>query len=222
MNIHYGPQGYEASYHPEKKICVVNVRGYELPDGTLVERKGSAHPNDKIVATFVLHQTIPVPMFDAPAPARETFVDVLVNQRDLLGNLILRNNLDISDHAIKTCCASAYEAGQKIQDRVSVFSANKLVFNLAPSLFAFIGCFARSENGEFWLLDCSSSVSKEATDRFSLAAYIMETGGYIPSNTVVRCGLWDIGGSTPRFHEIRNDRVLARDFVIEQQLTPPF
>jgi hypothetical protein len=223
--VHYNSRGYEAVYVPNKNTCIITVRGYVTPDKKFVERGGTANPSDKPIATMTMRQwdKIPSTMFDAPKPVRETFEDVLWDRHDLVGELILRNKPKDVAHTpnVKMSCASAYKAAQKIRQKMNVIGVGKLVFTLNPSFFTFIDCFARDTDGAFWILACTTDAQPH-TERLPLASYILETGEYVPTNAIVRCGIWDVSRAEPVFREIPNDRVEARNAVISHLLATPF
>lgn len=226
--INYNPSGYEAIYVPRDMTCAVTVRGYKTPDGWIVERGGPTHTEDKPVANFTIPQweAVPVPLRPAPTPVRETFEDTLLNHRDLVGGIILRHAPDelrkAKDVRMMEQCSGAYKAAEKIREKMTVLGVRKLVFALNPSLFTIIDCFTRDKDGAFWVITCTTENPEAEKNQLILASYILEAGGYVPSNATVRCGTWHIHGNTPHFYETPNDRVLARNLVIEHLTSTPF
>lgn len=215
--IHYNPRGYEASYDEAKDCCTVVVRGCR--DGEkIVERGGPGHPDDRVVARIVIPgdgTNVPV-----QSPVRDTFIDVLADRRDLLGNFDFRRKP--ADDAERRLFAAAFDAAQRIRSKMSVLGCDKLLFTLLPSAFATVDCFARDPRG-FWLMQ--SAVNGRADDfvqTLPMAAYILERGGYVPATASVRLGVWNLTAAGAKFAEIPNNRAAARDLIIDHLCDTPF
>lgn len=158
---------------------------------------------------------------EVPPPVRETFHDALLDYRDLLGNTTFRNK-PVSPGE-RRLFAAAYDAAQVIRGKVSVLGVSTFHFMLSPSLCFRADCFARDAQGAFWLMWCASVVPGRDTSRnLSLAPYVLEQGGYVPSNASVRLGVWALTTTGARFAEVRNDRIAARDAIIDYIGNPPF
>ena len=221
--IHFNPDGYEGMYNLATKSCLVTVKGYTTPHGKIMERGGPMNPGDAAVAKFSIPQWeyVPVPLCECDTRVRETFEDVLLDRRDLLNEPMFRNKPQ--DDAERKLFASAFNAGQKIRSKMSVLGVNKLVFALSQCAYAVIDCFARDAAGSFWVMACTTQANTmDMTKALSLAAYIAEAGGYLPSNASVRCGVWSIFHHEAQFKEYPNDRILARDLTIDHLTSTPF
>ena len=232
--IHYNPRGYEAVYDPASDSCIVTVRGVKTPDGKIAERGGPSHPDDKPIATFALRESCAAialwrtaspgapcakPCPAAPSPVCETFQDTLLDRRDLLGAPVFRNQP--KDALERRLFALAYDAAQKVRSGAVVLGAGRLLFMLAPGLFAPVDCLCRDRSGAFWLMQFTDMNSVVALE-LRLAAYVLEAGEYVPANTAVRLGVWTVSPSGPRFAEVSNDRIVARDAVIAHLMSTPF
>ena len=249
--VHYNNRGYEATYNPATDSCTVVVRGYERPDGEFVERGGPAHPNDKPLTRHTIvtscaaiafwravnpNEPCAKPCPVAPSPIVETFGDALADRRDLSGMPVFRNKP--KDDVEQRLFAAAYDAAQKVRTTATVLGIDKLFFSsYCPSLFTTVDCFCRDASGAFWLMCCAvpmvggvvSSAPYMRPDgrttfdlSLPLAAYVLEAGGYVPSSAAVRLGVWSIFPAGPRFTEVSNNRVAARDAVIAHLLSTPF
>jgi len=224
--IHYNNRGYEATYDPASDTCAVVVRGFIDANGKAVERGGPAHPDDKVLARFT------IPSVDGslgaagfsplPSPVRDTFHDALADRRDLLGAPVFRHKP--ADDAERRLFAAAFDAAQKVRSGSTILGVDKLLFSLCPSLFAVVDCFSRDKSGAFWLMLCSTAnIGAGGFSRhLPLAAYILEAGEYVPSTATVRLGVWSLALAGPRFTEIPNDRIAARDAVIAHLCDTPF
>lgn len=221
--IQYTPNGYEYYYSPKTNSCEVTVKGYTSPDGKFVERGGPAHPEDKRIASFSIKAVaeLPVPIYPCAQSVRETFEDAILDKRDLLGTPIFRNTPQDANE--KILFANAFDVAQKIRAKMNILGVNKLIVSLTPSFFAIVDCFAADKDGTFWLMFCTDDNTTLLPERnLSLAAYILEAGKYIPTNAAVRLGVWKLAHNPPKFIEVPNDRIAARDFVINHILKTPF
>ena len=225
--VHYNPRGYKATYDPASDTCAVAVRGFIDANGRIVERGGPAYPDDKVVNRLMLTTncaSLAGCPDSRPLPrVVDTFHDALVDRRDLLGVPMFRHKP--ADDAERRLFAAAYDAAQKIRSKMNVLSVGQLFFSLVPSLFAIVDCFSRDSSGAFWLMNArkfDGVVASPAPSPLSLAAYVLEAGEYIPSTAVVRLGVWFLTPAGPRFAEVPNNRVAARDAVIAHILKPPF
>lgn len=221
--IQYTPSGYECYYSPKTNSCEVVVKGCTAPDGKFVERGGAAHPEDKRLASFTIKSIaeLPIPVYPCHLPVRETFEDVLMDKRDLLGAPMFRNTPQ--DASEKRMFANAFDAAQKVRAKMNILGVNKLIVSLSPSFFAVIDCFAVDKDGTFWLMFCTDYAFPVLPVRgMPLAVYILEAGQYIPTNAAVRLGVWQLAHNPPKFIEVPNDRIAARDFVITHLLKTPF
>lgn len=222
---HYNPRGYEAVYDPKRGVCCVTIRGYKTPDGKIVERGGLMNPDDKPVAACeITTYTGNIAQEDwhiVHPHIRHTFHDALADRRDLLGNPDFRHKP--SDDEQRRRFAAAYDAAQKIRNGSTILGVDKMLFVLNPSLFANVDCFTRDSSGAFWLMFCGEAQEKKTSSlHASLAAYVLEAGEYVPAGATVRLGLWALTQTGPRFTEVPNDRITARDAVIAHLLKTPF
>lgn len=228
---YYNNRGYEATFEDGKWIAT--MRGYKTPDGRIIGRGGPAHPDDMPIAKFTLapiYKVLSVDgrtvsgLSDLSMPVHETFHDVLLDSRDLLGAPAFRNKPESADE--RKLFAAAFDAAQKIRNSVSVLNVNHMYFTLNPSLFFFADCFARDKSGAFWLMfavpQSQDLSSPDARDTFGLASYVLEAGEYVPANATVRIGAWVLSPTGFRFKEVSNDRVGARDRIIDYIMEPPF
>jgi hypothetical protein len=166
---------------------------------------------------------LPTPLFKCEQAIRETFEDALLDRRDLLNTPIFRNTP--TDFQQKKYFATAFDVAQKIRAKMTILDVNKLVVSVLPSAFAFVDCFARDGNGNFWLLFCTDDVQEKnlrTSIEMSIVSYIFNVGGYIPTNVSTRIGVWIISPNAPKFIEIPNDQIAARDFVIKKLQETPF
>ena len=219
--IHYNPRGYEATYDPASDTCAVAVRGFIDANGKAIERGGPDHNDDKILARFTISSIDCRTAFDQ-SNVRDTFHDALADHRDLIGYPIFRHKP--SDDAERRLFAAAYDAAQKVRSNSTILGVDKLLFSLIPSLFAIVDCFSRDKSGAFWLmLSCHDSrASSRVINYLPLAAYVLEAGEYVPSTATVRLGVWSLTLTGPRFTEVPNDRIAARDAVVSHLLKTPF
>lgn len=220
--IHYNPRGYEATYDPASDTCAVAVRGFINANGKAIERGGPNHPDDRVLARFTIQSVDGLTAFGQSNRVRDIFHDALLDRRDLLGIPMFRH--DPKDAAERRLFAAAFDAAQRIRAKASVLSVGRLFFSLDPSLFTLVDCFARDKSGAFWLMfSCPDSPPPPDAGRIlPLAAYVLEAGEYVPSTAVVRLGVWSLFPAGPRFSEVPNDRIAARDAVISHLLKTPF
>lgn len=219
--IQYTPNGYECYYSPKTNTCEVAIKGYSTPDGKFVERGGLAHPEDKLLVSFSVKAELPTPIYPCVQSVRETFEDTLLDKRDLFGAPMFRNTPQDANE--KRMFANAFDAAQKIRSKMKVIGVNRIIVTLAPSFFAIVNCFAVDKNGTFWLMFCTDDkIPLLPEGNLSLTAYILESGRYVPANATVRLGVWLLAENPPMFIEVPNDRIAARDFVINHLLKTPF
>ena len=221
METVYNPNGEEAAFNGEKWNIV--VRGYTDPNDKFVVRGGQTHPDDKVLARFDLPCALPKDsVVSANQSVNETFHDALLDCRDLVGAPMFRNK-PLSDTE-RRLFAAAYDAAQKVRANSSILAVHKMVFSFHPSFYLWVDCYARDASGAFWLmfLAYNEPDAKVASKELSIAAYVLEKGGFVPSNATVRIGVWVASMSGARFVEVPNDRIAARDAVIRHLLTPPF
>lgn len=221
--IQYTPEGHDCYYSSQTNSCEVIIRGYTTPDKRIIERGGPTHPDDKTLISVTIKNPdeITTPLCQCRQPVRETFEDVLLDTRDLIGTPIFRNAPQ--DMYEKRMFASAYDAAQKIRAEMNILGVSKLIVSLTPHLFALVDCFARDKSGTFWLIFCSDEIAPNPESiKFSIAAYILEAGKYVPTNATVKLGVWNLAYNPPKFVEITNRRIEARDFMINEILKTPF
>lgn len=218
--VFYNPRGYEATLDEGGNSCSVVVRGYQS-GGKFISRGGPAHPEDRVLARFT------IPRFDIQTATdqpnvRDTFIDSLADRRDLLGATMFRHKP--ADDAERRLFAAAFDAAQRIRAKMLVLGCDTLLFTLAPSAFSIVDCYARDAHG-FWLMNCAVAKlgGRVVSDQsLLLAAYILERGGYIPATASVHLGVWDLSATGAKFTEIPNDRVAARDIIIDHLYDTPF
>ena len=226
--VFYNPRGYEATLDEGGNSCSAVMRGYQS-GGKFISRGGPAHPEDRVLARFT------IPRFDIQTATvqpnvRDTFIDSLADYRDLLGAPMFRHKP--ADDAERRLFAAAYDAAQKIRAKMLVLGCDTLLFTLEPSAFSIVDCYARDVSGAFWLMavetpnpqaGCGTAESPVRSGQsLLLAAYILETGEYVPSTAAVRLGVWNLSATGAKFTEIPNDRAAARDLIIDHLCDAPF
>lgn len=216
-SVFYNPRGLEATLDKGGNSCSVVMRGYQSGEN-FVKRGGPAHPEDRVLARFT------IPRFDGRTATdqpnvRDTFIDSLADHRDLLGAPIFRHKP--ADDAERRLFAAAYDAAQKIRTKMTILGYDTLLFCLVPSAFSIVDCYARDAHG-FWLMNASIGGRTVFDQSLPLAAYILERGGYISASASVRLGVWDLLSTGAKFTEIPNDRIAARDLIIDHLYDTPF